>query len=215
MRDGLLKRAFDVVGASCALAVLAVPMGVTALLIRARQGGPVLYRATRPGRHGTPFVMYKFRTMRDARDASGRPLPDAERVTPLGRFLRRSSIDELPGLFNVLRGEMSLVGPRPLNMEYLALYTPEQARRHEVRPGLTGWAQIHGRNTLDWEQRFACDVWYVDHAGVRLDLAIIARTVLLVLRQDGMSADGDLDVPRFTGSSRPPRRSGDDAPVAS
>jgi lipopolysaccharide/colanic/teichoic acid biosynthesis glycosyltransferase len=209
------KRALDVVGACTALAVLAVPMLVTALLIRLRLGAPVLYRATRPGLHGKPFVMFKFRTMRDARDVHGRPLPDAQRVTPLGRFLRKTSLDELPELFNVLRDEMSLVGPRPLNMEYLALYTPRQARRHEVKPGITGWAQIHGRNTLDWEERFARDVWYVENAGVWLDVRILARTVVGVLRRDGMSPDGDLDVPRFQGSARESGGADGGGPVAS
>jgi lipopolysaccharide/colanic/teichoic acid biosynthesis glycosyltransferase len=159
----------------------------------------VVYRARRPGLHGRPFVMHKFRTMRQLNGADGRPLPDAERVTTLGRFLRTSSLDELPELFDVLRGEMSLVGPRPLNMQYLALYTPRQARRHEVRPGITGWAQIHGRNALDWEERFDRDVWYVDNHSLWLDVRILARTVATVLRRDGMSADGDLDVPMYQG----------------
>ena len=200
MRSDLTKRIFDLVGATCGLLVLGVPMAAVALLIRVRLGSPVLYRAVRPGRRGEPFAMYKFRTMRDLFDDAGRPLPDAERITGLGRVLRRTSVDELPELFNVLRGEMSLVGPRPLNVEYLALYTPEQARRHEVRPGITGWAQIHGRNALDWEERFAHDVWYVDHRSVWLDLKILALTVRQVFRHDAVSADGDLDVPRWHGS---------------
>jgi lipopolysaccharide/colanic/teichoic acid biosynthesis glycosyltransferase len=146
--------------------------------------------------------MYKFRTMRDAYDGANNPLPDRLRITPLGRFLRRTSLDELPELINVLRGEMSLVGPRPLLIEYLPRYSSEQARRHDVLPGITGWAQIHGRNALDWEDRLALDVWYVDHASLWLDLKILARTVLRVLRRADVSAEGDLDVPRFMGSQQ-------------
>jgi lipopolysaccharide/colanic/teichoic acid biosynthesis glycosyltransferase len=195
-----VKRAADILGATLALAILLVPMLVIAILIRVRMGAPIFHRATRPGLRGKPFVMLKFRTMRDAFDADGQPLPDVERVTPLGAALRRSSLDELPELFNVLRGDMSLVGPRPLRMDYLDLYTPEQARRHDVRPGITGWAQIHGRNTLDWEERFALDVWYVDHRSLLLDLRILLQTVSKVLRREGMSAEGDLNVPLFRGS---------------
>lgn len=215
MRIPVWKRAFDLVGAVGAMAILAVPAALTAVLVRARLGAPVLYRATRPGLGGVPFVMYKFRTMRDAFDDAGCPLPDADRITPLGRFLRKSSIDELPGLYNVLRGDMSLVGPRPLNLDYLELYTPYQARRHEVRPGITGWAQIHGRNTLDWDARFAHDVWYVDHVNPWLDAKIIALTVLKVLRREGMSPDGDIDVPRFKGGADQPLRSDGGSSVAS
>jgi lipopolysaccharide/colanic/teichoic acid biosynthesis glycosyltransferase len=163
-------------------------------------GRPVLFRQLRPGLHGEPFEMIKLRTMRDAVDRSGRPLPDAERLTPIGRFLRASSLDELPELWNVLRGEMSLVGPRPLLVRYLPRYSPEQARRHAVRPGVTGWAQVNGRNAADWETKFQLDVWYVDHWSLALDLKILARTILAVLRRDGISAPGDATMPEFQGS---------------
>ena len=160
----------------------------------------MFFRQTRPGRHGTPFEMVKFRTMRDAIDADGRPLPDAERLTKLGRFLRSSSLDELPELWNVLKGEMSLVGPRPLLMEYLPLYSPEQARRHEVRPGVTGWAQVNGRNAISWDEKFALDVWYVDNRSLWLDLKIIWLTIRKVVRREGISAAGEATMSKFTGS---------------
>jgi sugar transferase EpsL len=159
-----VKRVVDVAGASIGLIVFAIPMALTAVLVRLTLGSPVIYRQPRPGLHGRTFDIYKFRTMRDTADAAGELLPNRLRVTPLGQFLRRSSLDELPELVNVLRGEMSLVGPRPLRVEYLDRYTPEQARRHDVLPGITGWAQINGRNTLSWDERLALDVWYVDHA---------------------------------------------------
>ena len=197
------KRALDVVGAGAALAVAAPVMAITAVAVAKDLGRPVLFRQIRPGKGGEPFTMFKFRTMRDATDAHGRQLPDAERLTPLGQFLRASSLDELPELWNVLRGEMSLVGPRPLLMQYLPLYSREQARRHDVRPGITGWAQIHGRNSLSWEEKFALDVWYVDHASLLLDLRILAGTVLAVLRKDGISHAGEATMPAFRGS-RPP-----------
>jgi lipopolysaccharide/colanic/teichoic acid biosynthesis glycosyltransferase len=207
MRRGLLrdvlKRAVDVVGASAALAVAAPVMAATALAIAKDLGRPVLFTQQRPGRDGVPFTMIKFRTMRDTTDSLGRLLADGERLTPLGRFLRSTSLDELPELLNVLRGEMSLVGPRPLLMEYLGLYNDEQARRHEVKPGITGWAQIHGRNELSWEEKFALDVWYVEHRSFFLDLQILARTVLAVLRRDGISHEGDATMPPFTGSHAP------------
>jgi lipopolysaccharide/colanic/teichoic acid biosynthesis glycosyltransferase len=193
------KRALDVVGASAALALAAPVMAVTAAAVARELGRPVLFRQVRPGRGGEPFTMVKFRTMRDATDARGRPLPDAERLTPLGRFLRASSLDELPELWNVLRGEMSLVGPRPLLMQYLPLYSRDQARRHDVKPGITGWAQIHGRNSLSWDEKFALDIWYVDHASLWLDLRILAGTVRAVLRKDGISHAGDATMPAFTG----------------
>jgi lipopolysaccharide/colanic/teichoic acid biosynthesis glycosyltransferase len=196
----LVKRILDVAGAILGLAVFAVPMVIVAGLVRLRIGSPVLYRVIRPGLHAEPFLLHKFRTMRDLTDADGRPLSDKERITPLGRFLRRTSLDELPQLVNVLNGEMSLVGPRPLKTEYLELYTPQQARRHEAKPGITGLAQIKGRNTLSWDERFALDVWYVDHASLVLDLRILLQTVGKVLRRDSISSDGDLDVPSFTGS---------------
>lgn len=158
-----MKRLLDFAGAAIGLVLLSPVLVVVAVLIRRQMGAPVLFRQTRPGLHGKPFQMVKFRTMRDAVDPQGNPLPDAERLTKLGRFLRASSLDELPELWNVLKGEMSLVGPRPLLMEYLPLYSPEQARRHELRPGVTGWAQVNGRNAISWEQKFALDVWYVDN----------------------------------------------------
>jgi sugar transferase EpsL len=201
MRGGVLKRGLDVVASALGLAVLSPVLLGTALAVRMRMGSPVLFRQTRPGLHGRPFTMYKFRTMRGERDARGELLSDAERLTPLGRFLRASSLDELPELINVLRGDMSLVGPRPLLMEYLPLYTPEQARRHEVRPGITGWAQVNGRNAISWDEKFRLDVWYVEHAGIGLDLRILLRTVLGVLRREGISHGGEATMPRFTGRS--------------
>ena len=197
------KRALDVVGAGTALVLAAPVMAVTAVAVAAELGRPVLFRQVRPGQHGEPFAMFKFRTMRDATDQRGRPLPDAERLTPLGQFLRAASLDELPELWNVLRGEMSLVGPRPLLMQYLPLYSRDQARRHDVKPGITGWAQIHGRNSLSWDEKFALDVWYVDHASVWLDLRILVRTVRAVLQKDGISHAGDATMPAFTGSRSP------------
>jgi lipopolysaccharide/colanic/teichoic acid biosynthesis glycosyltransferase len=163
----------------------------------------VLFVQVRPGLHGAPFRIYKLRTMRDATDASGRPLPDQDRLTPFGAWLRSTSLDELPELLNVLRGEMSLVGPRPLLMEYLPLYSAEQRRRHEVRPGITGWAQVNGRNALSWQRKFELDVWYVDHRSLWLDLRILALTVGSVLRRENISASGEATMPRFTGATRP------------
>jgi sugar transferase EpsL len=195
------KRAIDITGAFVGLTVAAVPMALIAALIRLRMGSPMLHEAPRPGLHGKPFVLYKFRTMAQAFDAAGKPLPDKDRVTPLGRFLRRNSLDELPQLFNVLVGDMSLVGPRPLKMEYLALYTPHEARRHEVRPGITGLAQVMGRNRLPWDQRFALDVEYVDELSLWLDVRILLRTVFKLVRRDSVGQDGDVDVPTFTGSA--------------
>ena len=196
-----MKRAFDVVAAAATLAILAAPMLAIAVAVRMCLGKPVLFTQLRPGRHGIPFRLIKFRTMREAVDAEGRPLPDEERLTRLGQFLRAASLDELPELWNVLRGDMSLVGPRPLLMEYLPLYTPEQARRHEVRPGITGWAQINGRNSLSWEEKFELDVWYVDHASFWLDLKIIALTVWKTLRCDGINQAGHATMPDFMGSA--------------
>ena len=195
-----LKRVFDIVVSAVALTVLAPVMGLIALLVWRTMGRPVLFRQARPGLHGKPFVMYKFRTMRDLRDAEGKLLPDEARLTPFGRWLRATSLDELPELVNVLRGEMSLVGPRPLLMEYLDRYTPEQARRHEVKPGITGWAQIHGRNNLSWDERFKLDVWYVDNWSLWLDVKILWRTLWMVLRREGISAQGHATMPEFRGS---------------
>lgn len=195
-----MKRLFDVSVALGLLAALALPLLLLAWAVRRNLGSPVLFRQLRPGLQGRPFMMVKFRTMTDARDAGGTLLPDAHRLTKFGRFLRASSLDELPELWNVLRGEMSLVGPRPLLTEYLPLYSSEQARRHEVRPGITGWAQINGRNAVSWDQRFLLDVWYVDHRSLWLDLKILWLTVRKVLVRDGISAQGDATMPRFTGN---------------
>nr|WP_291327235.1 sugar transferase [Acidovorax sp. 28-64-14] len=167
--------------------------------MRRKLGSPAFFRQVRPGMHGQPFEMVKFRTMTDARGADGALLPDADRLTPFGRFLRASSLDELPELWNVLKGEMSLVGPRPLLMEYLPLYSPQQARRHEVRPGITGWAQVNGRNALGWDEKFKLDVWYVDHRSLWLDIKILWLTVKKVLVREGISAAGEATMPRFTG----------------
>jgi sugar transferase EpsL len=199
--DDALKRAIDVVGASTALVLLSPVLAVVALLVRLRMGTPVLFRQSRPGRSGRPFVMTKFRTMTDRRGADGELLPDSERLTALGRWLRRTSIDELPELLNVVHGDMSLVGPRPLLMEYLPLYTAEQARRHEVRPGITGWAQVNGRNAVTWDEKFAFDVWYVDHRSTRLDLEILGKTVAQVFSGHGVSAPGHATMEPFRGSA--------------
>ncbi|HUP35377.1 MAG TPA: sugar transferase [Candidatus Limnocylindria bacterium] len=189
---GWPKRVFDFVVASVGLIVLAPLLGVTALAIWLALGRPVIFAQRRPGRHGRPFILYKFRTMSNACGADGRLLPDHERrLTRLGRLLRRTSVDELPELINVIRGDMSLVGPRPLLMEYLPRYTREQARRHEVRPGITGWAQVNGRNTLPWERRFALDVWYVEHQSCRLDAGILLLTVWKALAQADVSEPGE------------------------
>lgn len=193
------KRLFDLAVAVPALVVLGPVLGVLALLVRWQLGAPVLFRQQRPGLHGRPFTLYKFRTMTEARDAEGRLLPDAERLTPFGRFLRSTSLDELPELFNVVRGDMSLVGPRPLLMQYLERYTPTQRRRHEVRPGITGWAQVNGRNALDWPQRLALDVWYVDHLSFALDLRIIFITMVKILRREGISEPGQATMREFMG----------------
>jgi sugar transferase EpsL len=189
---GWPKRAFDLVVASVGLIVLAPLLGVTALAIWLVLGRPVIFTQRRPGRHGRPFMIYKFRTMSNARGADGQLLPDHERrLTRLGRLLRRTSIDELPELINVIRGDMSLIGPRPLLMEYLPRYTREQARRHEVRPGITGWAQVNGRNTVPWERRFALDVWYVEHQSCRLDARILLLTVWKAAAQADVSEPGE------------------------
>jgi lipopolysaccharide/colanic/teichoic acid biosynthesis glycosyltransferase len=194
-----MKRLFDLVVAIVALAMLALPLLVLYVMVRRKLGSPALFCQVRPGIHGRPFMMVKFRTMTDERGPEGELLPDAQRLTAFGRFLRASSLDELPELWNVLRGEMSLVGPRPLLMEYLPLYSPEQARRHEVRPGITGWAQVNGRNAVSWEERFRLDVWYVDHRSFWLDLRILWLTVRKVLLREGISARGEATMPRFKG----------------
>jgi len=196
----MLKRFLDVCVAALAIVVLALPLLVLATIVAATLGRPVLFVQTRPGLRGRPFRMVKFRTMLDRRDATGNLLPDGERLTRVGRFLRSTSLDELPELWNVLVGDMSLVGPRPLLMEYLPLYSPVQARRQDVRPGMTGWAQVNGRNSLSWEERFALDVWYVENQSMALDLKILWLTVSRVLARDGISARGAATMPRFTGS---------------
>lgn len=200
MRSWLLKRILDFGGATLALALLSPLLLILAYLVRKNLGSPVLFRQMRSGLQGKPFVMYKFRTMSDARDSEGRLLPDDQRLTPFGKFLRSTSLDELPELFNVLRGDMSLVGPRPLLIDYLERYSPEQARRHEVKPGITGWAQVNGRNTLTWEEKFKLDVWYVDNWTLALDLRILWLTLLKVVRRDGISAAGHATMPEFRGS---------------
>ncbi|UZK68737.1 sugar transferase [Sphingomonas sp. S1-29] len=196
-----VKRILDCLVAGFALILLSVPLLAVALLVRVKLGSPVLFRQERPGLNGRPFIMMKFRTMIEAVDDDGQPLSDAQRLTPFGRWLRASSLDELPELLNILRGDMSLVGPRPLLMRYLPLYSPEQARRHEVRPGLTGWAQINGRNALSWDEKFALDLWYVDHRSFLLDLRILWQTMLKVVRREGISSAGEATMPPFTGSS--------------
>lgn len=195
-----MKRAFDIIAALFLLFVTSPLLLLAALIVRIALGRPVLFTQIRPGLHGRPFRLYKLRTMSDARDAEGTLLPDAQRLTFVGRWLRRTSLDELPQLLNVLKGNMSLVGPRPLLMEYLPLYTPEQARRHIVRPGITGWAQVMGRNALSWEERFALDAWYVDHATLRLDLMILWLTLRQAFSGRGVSAEGHATMPKFTGS---------------
>ncbi len=193
------KRVVDVV-LGCLVLVVLFPLALlVALLVRFTMGSPVLFRQVRPGLHGRPFVMYKFRTMTDRRDAKGALLPDGERLTRVGRVLRKLSLDEIPELWNVLRGDMSLVGPRPLLMEYLPLYTPEQARRQEVRPGMAGPVIMSGRNLLSWEEKFKLDVWYVDHVSVRTDLVILVRTFIRVLAGKGVSGPGEATVAKFQG----------------
>lgn len=194
------KRLLDVVAAAALLALLSPLLCVIALLVRLRLGAPVLFRQMRPGLRGDPFTIYKFRTMSNERDEAGQLQPDGQRLTKLGLFLRSTSLDELPELVNVLKGDMSLVGPRPLLMQYLELYSPLQARRHEVRPGITGWAQVNGRNALTWEDKFALDVWYVDHISVGLDLKIMALTLWKTLRREGITQPGHATVEYFQGT---------------
>lgn len=198
----MIKRAFDTVGSVAGLLLLLPVIVLVAWQIRRKLGSPVLFRQTRPGLHGKPFQMIKFRTMRDSVDVEGNPVPDAERMTPFGNCLRSASLDELPELWNVLKGDMSLVGPRPLLVEYLPLYSSEQARRHDVRPGITGWAQVNGRNALSWEEKFRLDVWYVDNQSFWLDLKILARTVKKVFVREGISAAGEATMTYFTGSPK-------------
>lgn len=194
-----MKRFFDLLLTILTLPLWAAALAVVAWQVRRRLGSPVLFRQFRPGRHGRPFEMLKFRSMTDERDAEGNLLPDAKRLTGFGKMLRSTSLDELPGLINVLRGEMSLVGPRPLLMEYLPLYSPVQARRHEVRPGLTGWAQVNGRNAISWEDKFALDVWYVDHANIWLDIRVLWLTMIKVVRRSDITAEGSATAEKFRG----------------
>lgn len=199
-RSALLKRLMDLCLASVALVLLALPMLVIALLVRLSLGSPVLFRQQRAGLHGKPFTLIKFRTMRDALDERGKLLPDEVRLTRFGKWLRHTSLDELPELLNVLKGEMSLVGPRPLLLEYLPRYNAQQARRHEVKPGITGWAQVNGRNALSWEEKFRLDVWYVDHWNIWLDIKILLLTLWKVLKREGISAEGSATMPVFMGT---------------
>jgi len=194
------KRVFDLMLTAPLVVVLIPVMALVGVLVRVTMGAPVILRQVRPGLHGSLFTFYKFRTMTNERDAAGELLPDERRLTAVGRILRAASLDELPQLFNVLKGDMSLVGPRPLLMEYLPLYTLDQARRHEVLPGITGWAQINGRNALSWEERFHLDVWYVDHRSILLDLRILALTGLRVFQSRGINQPGQATMTRFTGS---------------
>ena len=195
-----MKRSLDIVGAGIGLVLLSPVLLVLWILVRRRLGSPVLFRQVRPGLHGRPFTMLKFRTMKDATDSAGVLLPDADRLTSFGDKLRSTSLDELPELWNVLKGDMSLVGPRPLLMEYLPLYSPQQARRHEVRPGITGWAQVNGRNAISWEQKFALDIWYVDNRSFWLDLKILLVTVHRAVRRDGITSENSVSAERFTGN---------------
>ena len=196
----LVKTAVDRSAALVGLAVAAPVLLGAAVAVRATMGSPVLFRQRRPGRGERVFDIVKFRTMREGTDERGNPLSDAERLTPVGRWLRATSVDELPQLWNVVRGELSLVGPRPLLVRYLPRYSPEQRRRHEVMPGITGWAQIHGRNTISWEEKFALDVWYVEHWSLALDARILIETVGRVLKRDGVSSDGHATMPEFEGT---------------
>lgn len=196
----MLKRLFDIIVSSIALVTLLPIYAILAYTVKKRLGSPVLFRQIRPGLNGKPFEMIKFRTMRDAIDENGEPLPDSERLTPFGKKLRSSSLDELPELWNVLKGDMSLVGPRPLLMEYLPLYNEEQAKRHLVRPGITGYAQVNGRNAISWEEKFKLDSWYVENQTFWLDIKILFKTIKKVIIKDGISADNDATMPKFTGN---------------
>lgn len=195
-----MKRVFDVTAAMFALLLLSPVMLATAALIKMKMGGPVIFRQMRPGFQGVPFPLYKFRTMTDAVDENGALLPDSERLTPVGVMIRKYSLDELPQLINVIRGDLSLVGPRPLLMQYLPLYSKRQMKRHEVRPGITGWAQVNGRNTIEWEEKFEMDVWYVENQSFWLDLKILGMTVQRVLKSEGINQKGESTARAFTGS---------------
>ncbi|QTA93592.1 sugar transferase [Desulfonema magnum] len=196
-----MKRIFDIILTISACFLLSPLMILIAGIIRITMGNPIFFRQIRPGLHGKPFTIYKFRTMLNSYDKNGHSLPDSERLTGLGKFLRSTSLDEFPELFNILKGEMSIVGPRPLLMQYLERYTPEQTRRHEVKPGLTGWAQINGRNAITWEEKFRLDVWYVDHQSLWLDIKIIIMTILKVVRREGISQSGHATMEEFRGTN--------------
>jgi len=197
----MLKRFLDIIIASIALMLLSPLYALVAYKVKKNLGSPVLFRQVRPGLHGRPFEMIKFRTMKDAIDANGQPLPDSERLTPFGRMLRSSSLDEMPELWNVIKGDMSIVGPRPLLMEYLPLYNEEQAKRHQVRPGMTGYAQVNGRNAISWDEKFKLDTWYVENQSIWLDFKIMLKTVKKVLAKDDISAEGEATMSKFTGNS--------------
>ncbi len=199
MKSLKLKRLIDIIGSSIGLVLASPVMMIISLIIYFTMGRPIFFKQIRPGLKGKPFVIYKFRTMLDLKDEDGNLLPDEKRLTTIGKFLRSTTLDELPEFWNVLKGDMSLVGPRPLLMEYLDRYTPEQARRHEVKPGMTGWAQINGRNAISWEEKFKLDVWYVDNWSILLDLKIIFLTILKVLKREGVSAEGHATMPEFKG----------------
>lgn len=198
----MLKRLLDIIIASIALILLSPLYFYVAHKVKKNLGSPFLFRQVRPGLHGKPFEMIKFRSMKDAVDAQGNPLPDSERLTPFGKMLRSSSLDEMPELWNVIKGDMSIVGPRPLLMEYLPLYNQEQAKRHLVRPGMTGHAQVNGRNAISWEEKFKLDTWYVENQSIWLDFKIMFKTVHKVLAKDDISAEGDATMPKFTGNTK-------------
>lgn len=199
----MLKRLLDIVIASSALVLLSPVYALVAYKVKKNLGSPVLFRQVRPGLHGKPFEMIKFRSMKDALDTAGNPLPDSERLTPFGKMLRATSLDEMPELWNVIKGDMSIVGPRPLLMEYLPLYNSEQAKRHNVRPGITGYAQVNGRNAISWEKKFELDTWYVENRSLWLDFKIMLKTVQKVLSKDDISAEGEATISKFTGTSEP------------
>uniref|UniRef100_A0A7C3RL94 Sugar transferase n=1 Tax=Dictyoglomus thermophilum TaxID=14 RepID=A0A7C3RL94_DICTH len=199
MKNENIKRLIDVIGSLIGLTISSPLIIIISVIIYFTMGRPIFFKQIRPGLNGKPFVIYKFRTMLDLRDENGNLLPDEKRLTPIGKFLRNTTLDELPEFWNVLKGDMSLVGPRPLLMEYLDRYNPEQARRHEVKPGMTGWAQINGRNTISWEEKFKLDVWYVDNWNILLDLKIVFLTILKVIKREGISAEGHATMPEFKG----------------
>lgn len=196
----MIKRILDITIASTALILLSPVYLIVARKVKKNLGSPVLFRQVRPGLHGQPFEMIKFRTMKDALDAEGNPLPDSERLTPFGKMLRATSLDEMPELWNVIKGDMSIVGPRPLLMEYLPLYNQEQAKRHNVRPGITGYAQVNGRNAISWEKKFELDTWYVEHQSLWLDFKIMLKTIKKVIAKDDISAEGEATMSKFTGT---------------